>query len=171
MKLKYQFTVAENFFLQWQKEYDAWKDKPNKSDDSKFISNLVDEFFAKAEVNKVIISKYNDFEEEVFIRYITYVKNQIFKILPLVEEKGEWRKHLDTLINELTGSDQVFLKSINFISLINKLETLKSCPEFPASYSLDDMKKTEEFKVFRKTVFECMNIAQDLNVVGDIHAN
>lgn len=171
MKMKYQLTVTEKFFNMWQKEYEEWKTNTAHHKDNKFIINLIDEFFKKAEINKMIVSKYNDFEEEVYIRYITYVKNQIFKILPLAEEKGEWRKHLDTLINELTGSDKIFLRTVNFVSLINKLETLKDFPEFPVSCSLDDIKNTDEFKIFRKTVFECMNIAQDLSLVGDVNAN
>lgn len=151
----------------WKQEYESWKHKTHTTEDSTFIINLIDEFLTKAEINKMIVSKYNDFEEEVYIRYITYVKNQIFKILPLAEERGEWRKHLDTLINELTGSDKIFLRSVNFISLINKLETLKSLPEYPLSSSLEDMKNTEDFQIFRKTVFECMNVAQDLSLAGD----
>jgi len=167
MKTNYQITVSEKFFNMWKQEYESWKNKIHKSEDSKFIINLIDEFLNKAEINKMIVTKYNDFEEEVYVRYITYVKNQIFKILPLAEERGEWRKHLDTLINELTGSDKIFLRSVNFISLINKLETLKDFPEYPLSHSLDNIKNTEEFKTFRKTVFECMNVAQDLTLAGD----
>jgi hypothetical protein len=171
MKLKYQITIGERFFKEWQKEYETFKKKENRSSDTKFLCNLIDELFSKADINKLVIGKYNDFEEEVYLRYITYVKNQIYKILPLAEEHGEWRKHLDTLITELTGSDSVFLQSINFISLINKLETLKALPNFPSSLSLEDMRQTAEFKLFRKTIFECMNIAEDLSLAGEYNAN
>ena len=135
---------------------------------NKFIVNWIDEFLKTADISTVITTKYTDFEQEVYVRYIAYVKNQIYKILPLAEEKGEWRKHLDTLILELTGFDKVFLHSTNLISLINKLETLKQCPDFPNTFSLDDIQQTQEFKLFRKTIFECMNIAENLAKVGDI---
>ena len=166
MKVKYQIIIDQKDFDLLKEDYRKWKAATKHTQESTFAVNLVDEFFNKVEINTVVSAKYNDFEHEVYVRYIGYVKNQIYKILPLAEEKGEWRKHLDTLIIELTGSDKVFLHSINFISLINKLETLKACPEFPNSSSLDEIKNTEEFKVFRKTIFECMNIAENLTNVG-----
>ncbi len=171
MKSKYQITVGEKFFEEWQKEFEQWKQTAINEPSNVFIINLVDEFLIKAEINKMIITKYNDFKEEVYTRYISHIKNQIYKILPLAEEKGEWRKHLNTLIVELTGSDKIFLHTTNFISLINKLETLKALPNFPSSFSVVDIQKTAEFKLFRKTIFECMNIAEELNVVGDGNGN
>jgi len=165
MKTKYQITVGQTFFDSWLQDVEAWKAKENKQSDSIFLLNMIDEFLGKVEINKMVSTKYNDFEQEVYQRYISYVKNQIYKILPLAEEQGEWRKHLDTLLNELTGSDRVFLHSINFISLINKLETLKSYPEFAQSLSLAEIKNTDAFKLFRKTIFECMNIAESLSAV------
>ncbi len=165
MKTKYQIIVNQQFFDSWQNDIEAWKQKEHKDNDSIFLLNMIDEFLDKAEISKLISTKYNDFEQEVYQRYIVYVKNQIYKILPLAEEHGEWRKHLDTLLVELTGSNEVFLKTINFMSLINKLETLKQFPEFSDSLSLAEIQRQGEFKIFRKTIFECMNIAESLNAV------
>lgn len=165
MKMKYHITIGQKFFDQWMREFEESKKKDNKSSDAVFLINLIEELISKSEINKVINTKYVDFKEELYKRYISYIKNQIYKILPLAEEQGEWRKHLDTLMVELTGSDKVFLHTVDFISLINKLETLKKCPDFPSSYSLEEIQEQDEFKLFRKTIFECMNIAE--NLIGE----
>ena len=162
---KYQLIVTQSFFDTWLKDIKAWKQDNNHTVDTKFLLNMIDEFLNEIEVNKVISTKYNDFEQEVYHRYISYIKNQIYKILPLAEERGEWQKHLDTLMVELTGTHNVFLNTINFMSLVSKLETLKNVPEFPHSLSLDEIKKTKDFQLFRKTIFECMNIAESLSQV------
>jgi len=167
MKVKYQITVGQKFFDNWKRDIEAWGASVDVNKDTKLIINLVEEFLQKAEINKIVVSKYNDFQEEIYTRYISYVKNQIYKILPLAEEKGEWQKHLDTLIVELTGSDKVFLHSVSFVSLINKLETLKDYELSDSTLSLEEIKKTEEFKLFRKTIFECMNIADMLSPGSD----
>ena len=170
MKTKYQLIVNQRFFDNWLQDINTWKNKPTKNNDSIFLLNMIDELLDKAEINKMVSTKYNDFEQEVYQRYISYIKNQIYKILPLAEERGEWRKHLETLLVELNGSNEVFLQTINFMSLINKLETLKNYPEFDLSLSLADIQITDEFKTFRKTIFECMNIAESLNAV-DTHGH
>ena len=170
MKTKYQLIVNQRFFDNWLQDIEIWKQKPTKHNDSIFLLNMIDELLDKAEINKMVSTKYNDFEQEVYQRYISYIKNQIYKVLPLAEERGEWRKHLETLLVELNGSNEVFLQTINFMSLINKLETLKNYPESPISLSLAEIQATDEFKTFRKTIFECMNIAESLNTV-DAHGH
>lgn len=165
MKVKYQITVSEKFYTTWKKDIEEWKNTTDVNA-NKLILNLIDEFFNTIEINKLIISKYSDFEAEIYVKYISYIKNQIYKILPLAEEQGEWQKHLDTLITELTGSNKVFMQNVNFLSLINKLETLRDYNP-PSSLSLVEIKKTDEFKTFRKTIFECMNIAEGLSIVSD----
>lgn len=165
--MNYHITVSAIFFDKWLKNIEAWKQKSDKDKDSLFLLNMIDEFLTEAQINKMISTKYNDFKQEVYQRYVIYIKNQIYKILPLAEEKGEWSKHLDTLLTELQGANSVFVQSINFISLINKLETLKDYSSSFALLTIDEIKDTEDFKVFRKTIFECMNIAESLNVVWE----
>jgi len=77
--------------------------------------------------------------------YTNRLKNQIFKILPLHEEGGEWEKHVDTLLIELYGLQDV-LMSINFLPLIGKLNSLRFL----------------NYKHLRKTVFEMINLVDDL---------
>ena len=77
--------------------------------------------------------------------------NQIYKLLPTREEQGDWRKPLDTLIEELTGMESLFLdndyQEYLFI-LLCKLEGLKT---------LDN-----DFMLYRRIIFECLSIMQEL---------
>lgn len=77
--------------------------------------------------------------------------NQIYKLLPIREEQGDWRKPLDTLIEELTGMESLFLdndyQEYLFI-LLCKLEGLKT---------LDN-----DFMLYRRIIFECLSIMQEL---------
>lgn len=77
--------------------------------------------------------------------------NQIFKLLPLREEGGEWQASLQTVIEELAGMSRLFAQyQIRFFSLLCKLEGL---------YFLID---EEDFLDYRKTIFECLNTAAKL---------
>ncbi len=167
MKANYQITVSQDFFQEWQKHYKLCKSINNIDIHPDYVHffNLTTKLIENSDINKVICTKYTDFQLEVYKRYITFIKNQIYKILPLAEENGEWKKHLDTLIVELAGSNIIFLHSVNFISLIGKLETLKQFNP-PLSLSLAEIKQLDDFIVFRKTIFECMNIAESLTLVN-----
>ena len=99
-----------------------------------------------------MITKYGlNVPNETIDTYLHKLKNQIFKLLPLKEENGEWSKFLETLLIELNGIDAMFLKQTNFISLIGKLEQLNSL---------------QEFHKYRKTIFECINLVEAMKI-GD----
>jgi len=74
--------------------------------------------------------------------YLRWLKNQIYKLLPLREEKGEWKKFAESLIWELKGADNIQNK-VPLMSLIFKLSALT---------------KMEDFRIYRKTIFECINL-------------
>ena len=170
--MKYEILVDCDFFDSWTDRFKKWKKQTTQKEfnqDMEFLASLIENFLLTTERNKVIVGKYNNFDTQVYNGYINYIKNQIYKLLPLLEERGEWRKHLDTIINEITGADEIFLHTINFISLLAKLEILKQCPDFPSSMSQKELKKQPEFILFRKTIFECMNIAENLTLAGDVY--
>ena len=50
--------------------------------------------------------------------------NQIFKLLPLYEEGGEWKKQQQTLLLELQGYNKVLEGSSDFMVLIAKIAAL-----------------------------------------------
>lgn len=86
------------------------------------------------------------FSDEEIKKYLSKIKNDVFKLLPLREEGAEWQKHLNTIMIELNGFSSLF-GEIVIISILSKLESL---------YNLED------FMEYRKTVFEILNLLTGL---------
>ena len=63
------------------------------------------------------------------------------------EHKEDWEKQLDTVIIEIAGLNEIFTSPL-FLQLLSKLEGL----------GVKDM----EFELYRKTVFECISLLQEL---------
>ena len=76
-----------------------------------------------------------------------YLVSKIFKLLPLKEENRDWDSYLINLNCELVGASEILLKNIHFLSLMNKLEGLRS------------ITKHEEY---RAIVFDCIRMAEKL---------
>lgn len=67
------------------------------------------------------------------------------------EHNEDWRKQLDTVTLEVVGLNEIFLSFPQFLQLLSKLEGLQ--------------KKDVEFDLYRKTVFEAINLLQEINRV------
>ena len=90
-------------------------------------------------------------ENEIIISNLKRLVNQIYKLLPTREEFGEWQKPLSTIIVELAGMSDLFLDHHGiFFTILCKLEGLFS------------LKQDEDFFIFRKTIFECLGLMNDL---------
>lgn len=77
--------------------------------------------------------------------------NLTYKLLPMREEGGDWTKPLETIIEELTGMDRLlFGFQGELFPILCKLEGL---------YSLT---KEEDFLLFRRVIFECLTLLNDL---------
>ena len=77
--------------------------------------------------------------------------NQIYKLLPSREENTDWRTPLTTITEELAGMCRLLpSEQKNLFPLLCKLEGL---------YTLTD---EEDFFLYRRTIFECLNIIQSL---------
>ena len=63
------------------------------------------------------------------------------------EHEENWPKQLDTVILEIAGMNEIFMNP-QFLQLLCKLEGLKA--------------KNIEFELYRKTVFECISLFQEL---------
>lgn len=74
---------------------------------------------------------------------IKRLTNQIYKLLPMREEKQEWQKFLEMLMFEIEGLDALLGNQANFLPLVSKLESL---------FLIDD------FVLYRKTIFECLGL-------------
>ena len=82
---------------------------------------------------------------EVSVRRLT---NQLWKLIPMREHEENWTKQLDTVIIEIAGLHEIFL-SPQLLQLLSKLEGLKT--------------QETNFELYRKTVFECISLIQELN--------
>ena len=74
--------------------------------------------------------------------------NQLWKLIPMREHEEDWAKQLDTVILEIAGLNEIFIHP-QFLQLLCKLEGLKAVET--------------SFELYRKTVFECISLLQELN--------
>ena len=87
-------------------------------------------------------------EENVFKEgYKDKMKNRLYGLLREREKNGEWEKFLETILIELIGYPEE-KKSIEYYTLINKLNACRFL----------------SFKYYRKTIFECMNLFDRVEV-------
>lgn len=92
-----------------------------------------------------------DIENAAVENNLKRLLNQIYKLLPNREEGLEWQRPLTTILEEFAGMDRLFLGQHEiFFSLLSKLEGL---------FTLD---KKDDFFVYRKTIFECIGLINDL---------
>ncbi len=98
-----------------------------------------------------MVTKYGmDIPAEVIQTNLKRIINQVYKLLPMREEGGDWIKPLSTLMEELTGMSYL-LDIIDFFPLLCKLEGLFVLVE------------DKDFVLFRRTVFECLNLLNEVN--------
>lgn len=92
-----------------------------------------------------LLDKYDlRFSEEVIRKNITRLTNQMWKLIPMRENEENWEKQLETVIIEVVGLNEIFVMCPTFLQLLSKLEGLR----------VEEM----NFELYRKTVFECINI-------------
>ena len=102
----------------------------------------------KAFTIKIMITKYGfEFSREEIKKEIVRLTNQLWKLIPMRENGEEWDKQLDTVIIDIAGKNEIFIHNSHFLQLLSKLEGLR----------LVDV----EFSIYRKTVFECINLLNE----------
>ena len=98
-----------------------------------------------------MVIKYNvDIDKDSIIKNVDRITNQIFKLLPGREEGEEWQVPLQNLIIEIAGMSKLLPDHSSLFSLLCKMEGL---------LKLD---KEEDFLQFRKTIFECLGLMNEL---------
>ena len=98
----------------------------------------------------ILLDKYDiKFPEETISKNITRLTNQMWKLIPMRENEENWEKQLETVIVEIVGLNEIFVMCPTFLQLLSKLEGLRV--------------KETNFELYRKTVFECINLIQELN--------
>ena len=100
-----------------------------------------------------MLLKYNiQINNEIIYHRLQNLINQIYKLLPSREEGADWVKPLQTILEELAGMQRLMNCGYSqiFFPLLNKLEGL---------YSLIE---EEDFSCYRRTIFECLGLMNEL---------
>ncbi len=100
-----------------------------------------------------MILKYNiNINNQTISHRLQNLINQTYKLLPSREQGADWQKPLETIIEELAGMQRLMNCGYSeiFFPLLNKLEGLYSLVE-------DD-----DFLCYRRTIFECLGLMNDL---------
>ncbi len=66
------------------------------------------------------------------------------------ENQENWEKQLDTVKLEVAGLNEIFLSYPQFLQLLSKLEGMQQSEDL-------------DFDLYRKTVFESINLLQEIN--------
>lgn len=80
---------------------------------------------------------------------INRLTNQIWKLIPMRENDENWESHLQTVIVELVGMNEIFNFDERFLILLSKLEGLR-------------VGENIEFFIYRKTVFESISLLREI---------
>ena len=97
----------------------------------------------------MLCDKYEiEFSQEIIQKTVRRLTNQLWKLIPMRENDEDWYKQLQTVTLEIAGLNELFI-SPTFLQLLSKLEGLQI--------------KEVSFELYRKTIFECINILQELN--------
>ena len=88
------------------------------------------------------------FSESIIHNDVKRLTNQLWKLIPMKENEEDWSKQLNSVIIEIAGKHVIFNADQRFLQLLSKLEGLK----------VTDL----EFALYRKTVFECINLLQEI---------
>ena len=89
-----------------------------------------------------------EFDQEVIEANVRRLTNQMWKLIPMREHDEDWLKQLDTVILEIAGLNEIFIAP-QFLQLLSKLEGLRV--------------QEINFELYRKTVFECISLLQELS--------
>ena len=89
------------------------------------------------------------FTQEEIKNEVLRLTNQLWKLIPMRENAEDWNKQLETVILDIAGKDEIFLHNSHFLQLLSKLEGLR----------VDEV----EFNIYRKTIFECINIINEIS--------
>ena len=79
---------------------------------------------------------------------INRLTNQLWKLIPMRENNENWEHHLQTVIVELVGLNEIFNFDERFLILLSKLEGIR----------VGDI----EFFIYRKTVFESISLLREI---------
>lgn len=96
-----------------------------------------------------IYTKYNfSIDIEIITKEILRLTNQLWKLIPMRENEENWEKQLKTVIIDIAGLNEIFSSNPLYLQLLSKLEGILIIQP--------------EFDIYRKTVFECISLIQEV---------
>lgn len=95
-----------------------------------------------------MVLKYNvEINNDIIVKELKRITNLIYKLLPSREENIDWKKPLETIIEELAGMNRLLIDQHEILlPLLSKLE------------GLFVLTSIEDFSLFRRTIFECLSM-------------
>lgn len=100
-----------------------------------------------------MVIKYNvDFSNQTIEKDFKKIINQTYKLLPMREEKKDWKKPLQTIIQELVGMKRLFSdwQEQSFFVLLCKLE------------GMFNLTQEKDFSLYRRTIFQCLSLLGEM---------
>lgn len=99
-----------------------------------------------------MVLKYGlDINKDAIVINLKRLTNQVYKLLPLREEDSDWRRPLETIMEELAGVNRLFFDQQPVLYKLScKLEGLFS------------LEREEDFMIYRSVIFECLGLLAEL---------
>lgn len=99
-----------------------------------------------------MIIKYDArFNNKAILENITRVINQVYRLLPVREEHGDWQKPLENLVVEVAGMASLITgHQTELFNVLCKLEGMKT------------LVSEDDFLVYRRTIFECLSLLGEM---------
>lgn len=95
----------------------------------------------------MILSTGADINNIAIVENLKKLINQTYKLLPNREEGIDWQTPLTTIIEEISGMDKLLVQyHTTLFSLLCKLN------------GLYDLTQENDFFIYRRTIFECLNL-------------
>lgn len=100
----------------------------------------------------MVLSHHLRLSNEAIEHNLKRLTNQIYKLLPMREEKTDWRTPLLSIIEEIAGMEYTLIEEQELVfQLLCKLQGLRLLEE--------------DFALYRRTIFDCLNIMGRLKQV------
>lgn len=94
-----------------------------------------------------------EFNNDIVIRDLRRLINQIWKLLPMREKNEDWQRQKENVLIELRGLGKMFGDELNFLIIISILEGLAN---------------ETDFMVFRSEIFNLISMMTELTKIIDV---
>ena len=96
------------------------------------------------------MTKYGiEVDKNIIEKNINRLTNQMWKLIPMKENKENWQLQLNTVIIEIVGLNEILKIGDKYLILLSKLEGINT-------------KEDIDFSLYRKTVFEAISLLREI---------